>query len=93
MARRKRLAQQQALEARKEAAAKAADDATAAAGEAMASEPEPAFAADPTAPPAPEDESRDALMKRMGVKKPAPPSEDELEAMLAALKQRAGSDD
>lgn len=91
----KQLKKLQLLEARRRAEAKAAQQeaSTTKAGEVLASEPEPAFAADPTAPAAPENEDREALMQRMGVKPPPPPSENELENMLAALKKRAADDD
>jgi hypothetical protein len=62
------------------------------AGEALVNEPEPQFAADPTAPAAPEDEDRDSLMQRVGIKKPPPPSDSELEDMLAAFKKKVGED-
>lgn len=80
------------LRARKRAADKE-EQATAKAGAALADEPEPVFAADPTAAPAPENEDREALMQRMGVKAPPPPSDSDLEDMLAALKKRAGAED
>ncbi len=79
--------------AAEDAKAAKADAETRKAGEALVKEPEPVFAADPTAPPPPENEDRDALMKRMGVKKPPPPSDNELADMLAALKKRADVDD
>lgn len=80
----------EAEEAATERAAEADEAATARAGAALASEPEPQFAADPTRPAAPDNEDREALMQRMGVKPPPPPSDGELEDMLAALKKRAG---
>ena len=90
-----KLAKLKELKARKLAAAKAKREEAELAqrGEALASDPEPQFAADPTAPAAPDDEDREALMKRMGVKKPPPLTENQLEDMLAALKQRAGEGD
>lgn len=92
----KELQKRQAAEAKAEAAAekKAAkqEAETAKLGAKLADEPEPVFAADPTAPPAPENEGRDALMKRMGVKAPPPPSDSELEDMLAAFKKKVSDD-
>ena len=88
----KKLKAEELAEAKVAKAAEADEKATAAAGEALANEPEPTFAVDPSAPPPPKNEDREALMRRVGVKKPPPPSESELEAMLAALKSRTDDD-
>jgi hypothetical protein len=88
----KKLKEQEELEAKVEAQAAKEDAETAKAGAKLASEPEPSFAADPTAAAAPENEDRESLMKRMGVKPPPPPSDTELEDMLAAFKKKAGVD-